>query len=150
MSEFFLSSRRHAGFTLIEMLIVIVVIAILAVIVIPRLMGAGRRAKEASLRANLKQLRDAIERFEGACAAWPPTLADVMAPDGASISADSDGRGISVDRMGYTGPYIVTGSGTLPIDPMTGAADWNYSSATGQVNSSSTLTATDGSPYATW
>ena len=149
MSDF-LRKRRRGGFTLIEMLIVILVIAILAVIVIPRLMGAARRAKEAQLRANLKQLRDAIERFEGACAAWPPALADVMAANGTALSADADGRGISVDRDGYNGPYLVTGSGMLPVDGMTGASDWNYDNTTGMVHSSSTLTATDGSAYATW
>src|SRR3990170_1982511 len=94
------------GFTLIEMLIVIVVIAILAVIVIPRLLGAGRKAKEATLRADLKQIRDAIEQFEANTAAWPPDITDVMAANGAAISADVDGRGMSVDRDGYTGPYL--------------------------------------------
>lgn len=146
----FLCKRRCGGFTLIEMLIVIVVIAILAVIVIPRLMGAGRRAKEASLRANLKHIRDAIERFEGACAAWPPQLADLMAADGAAISADADGRGISIDRSGYNGPYLTTGSGSLPIDPFTGAADWDYDNASGEVHSSSTLSAADGTAYTLW
>jgi len=149
MSEFF-GKRRRGGFTLIEMLIVIVVIAILAVIVIPRLMGAARKAKEAQLRANLKQLRDAIERFEGACAAWPPTLADVMAANGAAVSADADGRGISVDRNGYNGPYLVTGSGVLPVDAMTGASDWTYDNTTGEVHSSSALAGTDGTAYALW
>jgi prepilin-type N-terminal cleavage/methylation domain-containing protein len=37
--------KNSRGFTLIEMLIVIVVISILAMIVIPRLLGAGRKAK---------------------------------------------------------------------------------------------------------
>jgi prepilin-type N-terminal cleavage/methylation domain-containing protein len=141
---------KRTGFTLIEMLIVIVVIAILALIVIPRLMGAARRSKEASLRADLKQLRDAIERFEGSCAAWPPALSDIMAANGTAISADADGRGISVDRAGYDGPYLVTSGGQLPKDPFTGASDWTYNSSTGEVHSSSTLAGLDGTTYSTW
>jgi prepilin-type N-terminal cleavage/methylation domain-containing protein len=141
--------RRRQGFTLIEVLIVIVVIAILATIVIPRLMGAGRKAKEAELRGNLKQVRDAIERFEGTMAAWPPSLTDIMAANGDAISADFDGRGGSVDRLSYDGPYLAPTAG-LPKDPFTGAADWVYDNATGAVHSASTLTALDGSNYANW
>jgi general secretion pathway protein G len=141
-------SRR--GFTLIEVLIVITVIATLAIIVVPRLMSASRRAKEASLRANLKQIRDAIERFEGDCAAWPPALSDVMAANGTAISADVDGRGISVDRGGYSGPYLHTPDGQPPKDVFTAAVDWNYNSSTGEVHSSSTLAALDGTSYTTW
>jgi prepilin-type N-terminal cleavage/methylation domain-containing protein len=142
--------RKERGFTLIEVLIVITIIAILALIVIPRLTAVGRRGKEASLRADLKQLRDAIERFEANTAAWPPTLGDLMAADGTAISADTDGRGLSVDRSGYDGPYLRTGDGNLPPDPFTAATDWNYNNATGEVHSSSTLTALDGTAYSTW
>ena len=141
---------EKSGFTLIEVLIVITVISTLATIVIPRAMSAQRKAKEANLRANLKQMRDAIETFEANTAGWPPALSDVIAADGASISADSDGRGISVDRSAYDGPYLRTPDGNLPVDPFTGAADWNYNNATGEVHSSSTLTALNGTAYTTW
>ena len=142
-------ARRRQGFTLIEVLIVIVVIAILATLVIPRLMGAGRKAKETQLRGNLKQIRDAIERFEANMAAWPPAITDIMAADGAAISADFDGNGGSVDRLAYDGPYLAPMAG-LPKDPFTGAADWVYDNSTGSVHSASTLTALDGSNYSTW
>jgi prepilin-type N-terminal cleavage/methylation domain-containing protein len=142
--------NNKKGFTLVEMLIVIVVIAILAMTVIPRLMGATRKGKEAALRADLKQIRDSIEQFEANTAAWPPAVTDIMAASSAAISADSDGRGMSVDRMAYTGPYLITGNGQLPKDPLTGAADWNYNNTTGEVHSSSTLTAVNGSDYNTW
>lgn len=142
--------RRRLGFTLIEMLIVIVVIAILSMLIIPRAMAARRTAKEAQLRGNLKQIRDAIERFEGTTAAWPPALTDVMAANGAAVSGDFDGRGGSVDRSAYDGPYMVTGDGQLPVDPFTGASDWHYDSATGALHSSSTLTGRDGTSYSNW
>jgi len=142
--------RKERGFTLIEVLIVITILSILAVIVIPRLTAVGRRGKEAALRADLKQIRDAIERFEANTAAWPPSLADLMAANGGAISSDTDGRGISVDRNGYDGPYLRTGSGVIPADPFTQAGDWNYNSSTGEVHSSSTLTALDGTAYSTW
>ena len=142
--------RRRCGFTLIEVLIVITVIAILAMLVVPRAMGARRKAKEAQLRGNLKQLRDGIERFEATTAAWPPSAADLMAANGGAISADFDGRGGSVDRMAYDGPYLVTGDGSLPTDPFTEDDDWNYDNQTGDVHSSSTLMSIAGSAYNSW
>ena len=54
---------RNRGFTLIEILCVIIIVAALAMMVIPRLAGAQRKAKEGQLSGNLKMLRNAIERF---------------------------------------------------------------------------------------
>lgn len=144
------TSRRSRAFTLVEVLIVITVISILAMIVIPRLLVASRRAKEAQLRGNLKQIRDGIERFEAATGAWPPALADIMAPDGDAISGEFDGRGGWVDRSAYDGPYLLTGDGGLPKDVFTGASDWSYDNATGTVHSVSDLVALDGTNYRDW
>ena len=141
---------KKCGFTLIEVLIVIVIISVLAMIVIPRVKAVGRKGKEALLRADLKQIRDAVERFEASTAAWPPALTDLMVADGSAISADADGRGMALDRNGFDGPYLRTGDGNLPLDPFTGAADWAYDNTTGQVHSSATLTAIDGIAYSTW
>ena len=150
MATLCLHNRRRLGFTLVEVLIVVTVIAIMAMLVIPRIMAAQRRAKETQLRGNLKQLRDAIELFEATSAAWPPSLADIMAADGDAISGNFDGRGGWVDRNAYAGPYIRTGDGTLPKDPFTMAANWNYDNATGDVHSGGDLSSMDGSDYNTW
>lgn len=143
-------AKRRLGFTLIEVLIVITVIAILSMLVVPRAMAARRSAKEAQLRGNLKQLRDAVERFEATTAAWPPSLVDVMAVTGDAISGNFDGRGGWVDRSMYDGPYLLTGDGNLPEDPFTGAADWSYDNTSGSLHSSSDLTGMGGTAYNTW
>ena len=150
MATYWHESRRRGGFTLIEVLIVIVVIAILSMLVIPRAMAARRCAREAQLRGNLKQLRDGIERFEATTAAWPPLIVDLMAPNGHGISSNFDGRGGWVDRNAYDGPYLVTGDGQLPKDPFTDSADWSYDNTTGDVHSSSTLVSIGGAAYNTW
>ena len=142
--------RLRRGFTLIELLIVITIIAILTMAVVPRMMAARRRAKEAQLRGNLKQLRDSIERFEANMGAWPPALDDIMAADGTDISANMDGQGGMVDRMAYDGPYLMVSGGGLPPDPFTGASDWTYDNSSGEVHSASTLAALDGSAYSSW
>jgi len=141
-------NRRDKGFTLIEMLIVIVVIAILALIVIPRLLGAGRKAKEATLRGDLHQLRNSIQQFEADCGDYPLALADLMTVP----AAGSDGgTGIALDVVGWQGPYLRTPDGNLPKDPFTDSGTtWSYTASTGSVASGSTLTAINGEAYSIW
>ena len=118
-----LASRKSKGFTLIEMLIVIVVIAILALIVIPRLLGAGRKAKEASLKGDLHELRNGIQQFESDCGDYPLAITDLMTKPAAGSNG---GGGISLDVTAWQGPYLRTTDGNLPQDPFESAADWDY------------------------
>ena len=143
-----LSDRRSRGFTLIEMLIVIVVIAILALIVIPRLLGAGRKAKEASLRGDLHMLRNAIQQFEADCGDYPAALADLQS----KAALAKGGNGIDLDATAWQGPYLRTGGAVtaLPLDPFTALADWTYTPASGVVHSNSALKALDGTNYSDW
>jgi len=142
-----MANRKSKGFTLIEMLIVIVVIAILALIVIPRLLGAGRKAKEATLKGDLHQLRNAIQQFEADCGDYPLAIADLQtAPAAGSVG----GTGIAIDVAGWQGPYLRTPDGNLPVDPFTTHADWVYDGPTGDVHSLSALTAINGENYSDW
>ncbi len=140
-------SRKHKGFTLIEMLIVIVVIAILALIVIPRLLGAGRKAKEATLRGDLHQIRNAIQQFEADCGDYPADITDLQT---APADGSNGGTGVMLDVAGWQGPYLRTPDDNLPVDPFTTAADWSYTASTGHVQSASTLTALNGENYSSW
>ncbi|MBN1459139.1 MAG: prepilin-type N-terminal cleavage/methylation domain-containing protein [Armatimonadetes bacterium] len=138
--------RKSKGFTLIEMLIVIVVIAILALIVIPRLLGAGRKAKEATLRGDLHQIRNAIQQFEADCGDYPLTLDQLM-----NTPSGDGGTGIALDAAGWQGPYLRTPDDNLPKDPFTDSStSWSYTPATGHVASGSTLTAINGEAYSSW
>jgi len=139
--------KGNRGFTLIEMLIVIVVIAILALIVIPRLLGAGRKAKEAALKGDLHQLRNAVQQFEADLGDYPASLDQLVAT---TAPTGTGGSGIDLDSAGYQGPYLRTPDGNLPVDPFTTAADWTYTATTGEVHSASTLTALDSTAYSAW
>lgn len=140
--------KPRLAFTLIEMMVVVLIMGALALIVIPRVLNAGRKARETQLRGDLKHLRDSIERFQARTDALPPQLADIVAPNGDAISSDKDANGLSVDRAGYDGPYLQMKR--LPKDPFTGQPDWNYDPATGVVHSKSALTAIDKTTYDTW
>jgi len=56
--------RAKSGFTLVEILIVVVILGILAAIVIPQFTGASTEAKESSLRSNLQAVRSQIELYK--------------------------------------------------------------------------------------
>src|SRR5690349_13037613 len=88
-------AARRMGFTLIELLIVIVVIAILALIVIPKLMAASRKAKDATLRHNLQTIRVALEKYECDLATYPPTE---------DLKGLYDGTGLPTGA--WDGPYV--------------------------------------------
>ncbi len=57
------SYRHESGFTLIEMIIVIIILGILAMIIIPQVTVSTDDAKVSSLKANLTTLRSAIEVY---------------------------------------------------------------------------------------
>ena len=57
--------RRRNGFTLVELLVVIVVLAVLAAIVLPKFMDSSTRSKESSLKSDLKLMRNASQRVPG-------------------------------------------------------------------------------------
>jgi len=65
---------RIRGFTLIELLVVFTVIALLLTIAVPRYFGSIDKSKEAVLRENLNQMRDAISRYYADKGKYPESL----------------------------------------------------------------------------
>ena len=66
--------RRQHGFTLIELMIVMVIITILAGIGLAVYGNSVQRAKEAVLLEDLHQMREAIDKFYADKNRYPPTL----------------------------------------------------------------------------
>jgi general secretion pathway protein G len=66
---------RRRGFTLLELLVVMAIIATLLTIAAPRYFRSLQRSREAVLRQDLTTLRESIDRFYGDTGKYPPALA---------------------------------------------------------------------------
>lgn len=71
-------TRRRAGFTLIEMMIVMTIISILVSVAVPMYQKAIMRAKESLLRNNLFTLRTVIDEYTYDKQKAPQTLQDLV------------------------------------------------------------------------
>jgi general secretion pathway protein G len=71
---------RERGFTLIELIVVFTILAILLTLAVPRYFGSVERSKEAVLRENLNQMRDAISHYYADKGKYPESL-DALAAD---------------------------------------------------------------------
>ena len=65
---------RRRGFTLIEMLVVMAIIATLLTIAVPRYFRSLQRSREAVLKQDLTTLRESIDKFYGDTGKYPQTL----------------------------------------------------------------------------
>jgi len=121
-------ARRAAGFTLIEMLVVLAIIATLTALVTPNDLKKGDHARETVLRHNLNTLRQSIDDFRADTGDNPASLETLV-------------------DMHYLRD--------VPLDPITGKRNsWRVlagdTGGVADVRSGATGRALDGSHYATW
>jgi general secretion pathway protein G len=115
--------KARKGFTLVEILIVVVILGILAAIVIPQFTNASSEAKQASLRSNLQTLRSQIELYKIKNSDTPPTTLATLVTAG-YIQA------VPVNPYNGLATEVTTAGGADV------AAGWSYILATGEVHAS--------------
>ena len=152
----------EAGYSLIELLAVCVVLLVLASAVMPLARVTMQRTREAELRRALREMRTAIDRFKDAAdlqqiantdlkagaEGYPPTLEILV--EGVRASGDATGRKLKFLRR-------------VPMDPMTHSQEWGKRSYQDEADSSSWGgqnvydvyttsggTALDGTKYVDW
>jgi general secretion pathway protein G len=119
------------GFTLIELMVVMVIIATLLTIAVPRYFGSLDRSKEAVLKENLYQMRDAISKYYADKGKYPESLD--------SLIADKYLRKVPLDPITESATTWVP---VPPEDPQKGGVFDVKSGAQGK--------ATDGTEFTNW
>ena len=148
---------RGQGFTLIELVITVAIVALLASVALPLAEVSSQRSREQDLRRSLREVREAIDAFKRASdegvidrpadrSGYPPTLAALV--EGVADKRKPDGPKVFFLRR-------------LPRDPLSGE-DWglrSYASKhdepqAGQdvydIYSTSRGTGLNGTPYRNW
>jgi general secretion pathway protein G len=151
-------ASAESGMTLLELIIVCTILIVLATAAIPMARVTVARRKEALLRYDLRQVRDAIDRYkdtadknliqvQAGTEGYPPDLQTLVT--GVQLTGAKDQR-IHFLRQ-------------IPVDPLTGTADWGMRSVQDDPDSTSwggddvfdvycpsTAAALDGTQYSSW
>ena len=129
-----LRKKNRRGFTLVEILIVVIVLGILAGITIPQFGSTSQDSRNAALKSQLQTVRSAIEVYRmqhmdqlpDLAASWTPLLTQTN-PQGGTTGTT------------LVGPYLpivpinaITGGSTLSTTAHAGG-DWVWTPTTGQL-----------------
>ena len=127
---------QTAGFTLVELMIVMAIIGVLAVVAIPSYIGAIRQAREAVLKEDLHVLLNAIDSYTADKQKGPQSLDELI--------TDGYLKSIPVDPMTRSNTTWVTDTSDAlhSLDQTDPGID--------DVHSGSQEQGSDGQPYSAW
>lgn len=161
------TARQHvapSAFTFVELMASLAILLLLTTVALPMAQIQLQRAREVELRQNLRQIREAIDRYKdfsdrGMIQAKPETLG--YPPDLKTLVEGVELKGTATTTTTGTGKYKFLRR--LPVDPVTDSSDWGMRSMQDDVDSrswggqdvydvysKSDATAMDGTKYSDW
>jgi general secretion pathway protein G len=123
------TNRNRNGFTLVELVVVVLIIGIIAAVAAPRMFDTAGDARQNSTRQSLTVLRNSIELYKSQNSTYPPaaTLAIALKPY-------LKGTFPAV-QIGANQNANVAASSQNPIAaPESGGAGWAYNATTGDIS----------------
>ena len=164
--------RKERAFTLVEILIVVVLLAVLAVVVLPLVAGSSISAKESALALDLQMLRRYVLVYKSQHLEIAPGYPDgdtTQTPteqtfiDQITLSSNSGGQTAAIGTLNFPrGPYLMK----IPVNPLNhkdtiqvlddaanfpvnadGSHGWIYKPATSEVKADCGGTDDRGKPY---
>jgi prepilin-type N-terminal cleavage/methylation domain-containing protein len=150
--------RTAKGFTLVEVLIVIIIIAVLASVAVPKITHGRRAAHESSLKSKLHTVREAVGRAQSDTGLYPANLADLCRKNAPSRMLNHAGNSVSVPAGTWQGPYLddrtagIHDNGKDLFDPVCGGT-FEYKKSgkrIGRVKACASGRALDGTDFEDW
>ncbi len=138
-----MSARKRIthGFTLVEILIVVVILGVLAAIVIPEFTLAENSAKQSNLETQLQTIRSQLERYRVQHDNTYPTIEQMF--NNLVASTGPDGSTLGVINGPYlqrkpANPFVAGTNGTVVVAAGSAASTngWTYDDTTGVIKCS--------------
>jgi general secretion pathway protein G len=139
---------KNAGFTLVEILIVVIILGILAAIVIPQFTQASNDARESALVSDLQTVRSQLELYKVQhLEVYPSSSSSTTFIDCLSKRTNAAGATGSDASLYPYGPYLqkfpvnafvsgtasgAVGFGTTDPAPGDGSTGWYFNTSTGK------------------
>ena len=71
--------QKRKGFTLVEVLVVVVILGLLAALVVPRVVGRGEEAKRTAAAVQIREIEQALEMYRLDSSLYPSTAQGIEA-----------------------------------------------------------------------
>jgi len=130
------SRKARKGFTLVEILIVVIILGILAAIVIPQFTNASTSARQANMASQDQTIKSQVTLYSLQHNDNPPNTAvqnnNSLGGLFQQITTSTDATGAATTTAPFFGPYLQA----TPINPLTNSSAVDYVSASPALGSS--------------
>ena len=120
--------KKRAGFSLIELVVVVLILGILAAVAAPRMFDTANNARQNGTKQSLSVIRDAIELYKSQNGSFPPaaTMATALKPF-------LKGPFPSVQIGANQNANVVASTQNPIASAEAGGAGWAYNQTTGEI-----------------